>query len=270
MYFLDIDKNKKLKVDWSCLDSLFISDENKSIKEVITSEILISKELTILVREEIISKSLNNIKTRKSQNENKSHTTSLNNLAMQIFNILNDQKFISKIESYFKFPKGSLKPDFAMSGGGIHLSRKNQFLKLHQDFTFHVQTHRKRVLNLILYLNPNWNLKDGGELTLERESKNEIYKINEIVNPSFNQVLFRTDTSIWHGVSKIKSNNPRISIAIYYYLDYKFLGFIKSLLFGRMTLFKSHRGIKLLIPYFQHKVQILLNIFRNLKHIIKN
>lgn len=270
MYFLDIDKNKNLKVNWNCLDSLFVKDESKLIKEVITSQILLSKELTVLVREEIISKSLKNIKTRESKNENKSHTSSLNNLSLKVFNILNDQKFISKIEAYFKFPIGTLKPDFEMTGGGIHLSRKNQFLNLHQDFTFHVKTHRKRVLNLILYLNPNWNLKDGGELTLERDSKNPIFEIKEIIYPSFNQVIFRTDTSIWHGVSKIKSNNPRISIAIYYYLDYKFLGLIKSLLFGRMTLFKSHKGIKLLIPYFQHKVQILLNIFRNLKNILKH
>lgn len=257
MSFIDIDTRKKIIINWDILNHLKTKREFFN-GEIIITEHIISKDLASLLIDEIKEKSLNNLKTRVSSNENKSHSHVFGNNLKEILKILNSRKFISFIEKEFNFRKGTIKEDPYMSGGGVHISQQGQFLLSHQDFNYHVITHHRRVINIILYLNQDWNYKDGGILNLEREYKNN-FQIENVL-PMNQQIIFRTDTNIWHGVNEILSDKKRISIALYYYHDVPFLNLILSIFKGRMTKFKSHKGLKNIIPYLQHKIQIVKNI----------
>ncbi len=73
-----------------------------------------------------------------------------------------------------------------------------------------------RRLNLILYLNQDWQHGDGGELELTRPSQ-----ISEarIVKPLLNRaILFQTDDNSVHGfTTPVREGTSRRSIAVYYY-----------------------------------------------------
>ena len=137
---------------------------------------------------------------------------------------------------------------------------------MHQDFNFHPISHMKRVVNIIIYLNEEWEPEYGGVLSLKREKNKKIESLE--VLPKQKQIIFRTDTNIWHGVNKILVNKNRVSIALYYYEKASFISLLLSLFTGRMTKFISHNGIRGFIPYIQHKLVIIKNIFQ-LKKIHK-
>ena len=259
MFFLEQKDEKNIKVNWNLLDRNFLNDSYFQ-NEVFLSSNFISKNLNKSILDEINDQSLDNLNTRISSNENKSHTKKFGLLTSQLIRVFNSDKFTRYIEEIFKFKKNSLIYDNYFSGGGIHLSKKNQFLKMHQDFNFHPISHMKRVVNIIIYLNEEWEHEYGGVLSLEREKNKKIESLKVI--PNQKQIVFRTDTNIWHGVNKILVNKKRVSIALYYYEKASFLSILLSLFTGRMTKFISHKGIRLLIPYLQHKLVIIKNIFQ--------
>ena len=70
----------------------------------------------------------------------------------------NSKLFLSYLEELTGI-KG-LMGDPGFSGGGAHKIRTGGKLSLHVDFNIHSETKRFRVLNLLLYLNPQWR-KNG-------------------------------------------------------------------------------------------------------------
>ena len=93
---------------------------------------------------------------------------------------------------------------------------------MHVDFNRHPITHSHRRLNLIVYLNPEWNDDWGGLLELHRDPRAADDQVRWI-NPQFNRaVLFETTESSWHGFSPIalpaeRAGLSRRSIALYFY-----------------------------------------------------
>ena len=111
-----------------------------------------------------------------------------------------------------------LLPDPHLRGGGIHLSRRGDHLGIHADFNWHDGLEAHRRLNLLIYLNPDWQTGFGGELELWDTTAS---KMHRRVEPVFNRaVLFTTRSDTFHG-----HPNPwaapdgihRRSIAMYYY-----------------------------------------------------
>ena len=151
-------------------------------------------------------------KNRYSKNEVKSHFFPTSNLTKQVVAILNSQKFCNFLSEFLGI-EDHVFPDLNLAGGGIHISKKNGFLKSHLDFNYNPKDFRKRVLNLIIYLNPDWDASWGGHF--EAHSSNTLHDL--LVTPSNNQILFRTDKNIWHGVQPVNSDVSRVSLALYYY-----------------------------------------------------
>jgi hypothetical protein len=109
--------------------------------------------------------------------------------------------------------------DDMLEGGGLHQSGTGGFLNVHTDFSnHHYHKHWRRQVNLILYLNPNWEEQWGGALELwDREMRRCVVKIPPLFNEA---LLFRTDDISYHGFPdplRCPESESRKSLALYYY-----------------------------------------------------
>ncbi len=136
--------------------------------------------------------------------------------------MLRSREFLSLIGEITGIPQLLYDPDYV--GGGTHENRDGQELDPHVDFNYHPRTRRHRRLNLILFLNPEWDAAWGGSLELHRDPwlPPEENTIQTIVPAANRCVLFETSEHSWHGFSRIclpeaKKHLSRRSIAVYFY-----------------------------------------------------
>ncbi len=112
----------------------------------------------------------------------------------------------------------SLIGDPYFNGGGFHEIFKGGKLGVHADFRINEQLHLNRRINMLIYLNKNWDPDFGGNLELwDKEMKAKV----DSVAPLFNRcVIFNTDADSYHGhPDPLNTPNEitRKSIALYYY-----------------------------------------------------
>ena len=107
-------------------------------------------------------------------------------------------------------------------GGGTHENRNGMSLDPHVDFNFHPSERWHRRLNLIVYLNPQWDGAWGGKLELFDDPAKNVTPARSIV-PAFNRcVIFETSERSWHAFDRIQvppehAGITRRSIALYFY-----------------------------------------------------
>ncbi|HIK15182.1 MAG TPA: 2OG-Fe(II) oxygenase [Leptolyngbyaceae cyanobacterium M33_DOE_097] len=111
-------------------------------------------------------------------------------------------------------------PDPHFEGGGLHQIEPGGFLKMHVDFNRHRRLNLDRRLNLLLYLNKNWQEEYGGHLELWDK---EITQCKERILPVFNRcVIFTTTDFTYHGHPEpltCPEGWSRKSLALYYYTN---------------------------------------------------
>ena len=155
-------------------------------------------------------------------NERKLGATQLDRMGPQtqaIVAALSAQEFLDWLEKITGID--ALIPDPDLDGGGLHKIERGGFLNVHVDFLAHT-THRNwsRQLNLLLYLNRDWEASYGGALELW-DTKME-KKVREVA-PLFNRcVIFHTAPGSYHGHPTPLSCPPdrsRKSLALYYFRD---------------------------------------------------
>jgi hypothetical protein len=125
-----------------------------------------------------------------------------------------------------------LVPDPFDYGGGLHVISRGGFLNVHSDFPFHKQIGLWRRVNILLYLNKDWNPEWGGDLELYPEnitSWEDAAALKSSIMPVFNRmVIFKThDEARGPGGGGSYHGHPspllcpegvtRKSIALYYY-----------------------------------------------------
>ena len=109
-------------------------------------------------------------------------------------------------------------PDPYFWGGGMHQIARGGFLKVHADFNWHNKLQLHRRINLLLYLNKDWEEEYGGHLELwDLDMENCITKILPVFNRC---AIFSTTTTSYHGHPEpltCPEDRSRRSLAFYYY-----------------------------------------------------
>jgi hypothetical protein len=122
-----------------------------------------------------------------------------------------------------------LLPDPYYTGGGIHQILNGGILDVHTDFNFYSKLDINRQLNVLIYLNEQWEPGYGGELELWDASLKQGGKCVKSIPPLFNRaVIFKTDKTSFHGHPQewlAPTQIARRSIALYYYTAQKLDGF---------------------------------------------
>lgn len=129
---------------------------------------------------------------------------------------LNSRSFLIWLEKLTGIK--SLIPDTEFIGGGLHATLTGGKLGVHADFNKHQRNGLDRRLNLLLYLNEQWDESWNGALELWDK---ELTGCKHKVFPVFNRmVIFSTTDFSFHGHPqplKCPDNVVRKSIALYYY-----------------------------------------------------
>ena len=119
-------------------------------------------------------------------------------------------------------------------GGGLHIGTKNAHLDMHADFNYHPK-HKTwfRNLNLLLYLNKDWEEDFGGSLKLEDARSGEKTEVEPLMNRL--AIMHCRDYTL-HGydTTHFPENKYRTSVAIYGYTFHE-----KPLSKPRTTIWKS-------------------------------
>lgn len=112
-----------------------------------------------------------------------------------------------------------------LSGGGLHLTRRGGHLGVHADFNVHGQMKVERRLNLLIYLNQDWEDSFGGALELwERDMSACSVKVAPVLGRA---VIFSTMSDSFHGHPdplQCPDGRDRRSIATYYYTAFESAG----------------------------------------------
>lgn len=137
-------------------------------------------------------------------------------LCPALFQAFNSRPFLAFLETLTGI-KGLL-PDPYFVGGGLHETSRGGKLAIHADFNLHQPLNLQRRLNLLVYLNHDWQSEYGGQLELWDRG---MTRREKAVDPLFNRcVIFNTDDDSFHGHPDPLNCPPdrtRRSMALYYY-----------------------------------------------------
>ncbi len=139
----------------------------------------------------------------------------------RFYEYINSAPFLSHLSEITGIP--DLIADATLFGGGTHENRDGQGLDVHIDFNIDERRMLHRRLNLLVYLNKEWESAWGGDIELH--SNPRVPAANRITSfrPLFNRaVLFETNEYSWHGFKRIvlpqeKKHLSRKSFSIYLY-----------------------------------------------------
>lgn len=132
---------------------------------------------------------------------------------------VNSRRFTAYLEKLTGVETVHADPE--LRGGGLHSSIRGGFLNVHTDFNFHPTTGLHRRLNLIVYVNQEWQEDWGGALELWDKT---VTKCEGKYYPKFNRaILFETSEISFHGHPEPMTSPEgvtRKSVALYYYSEW--------------------------------------------------
>ncbi len=136
-------------------------------------------------------------------------------LTKNLIDILNSPEILKFLEKLTGIKE--LIADHSLFGAGMHRIDSGGKLDIHADYSKHFNYPLYRRINLLLYINSNWDISWGGELQL----RNKDMSLSKTIAPIFNRaVIFNTTSKALHG-HPIPLNCPlevsRFSIAMYYF-----------------------------------------------------
>lgn len=144
------------------------------------------------------------------------------------FYLLSSNIFLEKIKKITNIK--DLEIDDYLHGAGIHLHPKRGRLQMHLDYEKHPYSGKQRRINIIFFLNRDWNPEWNGQTELwDKEMKKCVKKVDIVFNRA---LIFKTNEISYHGLPE-PINSPlnvyRKTIAYYYVSKLNNLSNIKKL-----------------------------------------
>jgi Rps23 Pro-64 3,4-dihydroxylase Tpa1-like proline 4-hydroxylase len=192
----------------------------------------------------------------------------------RLVNFLNSGVFVHYLEKLTGI--SGLLTDPSYFGGGLHKIQAGGFLEVHTDFNHLGPYNLERRLNLLLYLNKDWQQSYRGDFELwDRPSMSRASAIAPIFNRC---VVFSTTNESMHG-HPVPLATPRdierMSIALYYYTNtWKTEDEVRSTLFQitqnnktRIRPSRVYRSVvrTLMPPIFRNSVRAVKQLVRGEK-----
>lgn len=107
-----------------------------------------------------------------------------------------------------------LEADPTLYASGMSMMAKGDFLNPHIDNSHDGDRKKYRLLNLLFYVSPNWQLENGGNLELWDE---QISRPHTVLSKFNRLVVMQTHRTSWHSVNKVRVEAPRICMSNYYF-----------------------------------------------------
>jgi hypothetical protein len=139
----------------------------------------------------------------------------------QFYGYINSADFLRQVSKLTGVP--DLIADPTLLGGGTHENCDGQYLDAHVDFNIDQRRMLHRRVNLLVYLNQDWDEMWGGNLQLHSNPRYPESNRTVEFEPLFNRaVIFETNEYSWHGFQAInlpfdKKHLSRKSFSIYLY-----------------------------------------------------
>ncbi|TAE66850.1 MAG: hypothetical protein EAZ85_15590 [Bacteroidetes bacterium] len=152
-------------------------------------------------------------------NEKKSEGSNFNDFHKD-FSILRNEVLMSKQLADWVSEITNIEGVFVTDdklGTGLHQGGDGSFLDIHIDFNIHAEKNVHRRLNLLIYMNQNWQEEYAGHLEMWDA---KMTKCEKKLLPIFNRlVIFETNEISYHGYSTVHlpENMTRKSIYTYFY-----------------------------------------------------
>ena len=178
-----------------------------------------------------------------------------NHLLEEVIYAFQEEKVVDLISEICDIE--SLMADSSLYAGGLSLMANKNYLNPHLDNSHDKDRNLWRVLNLLYYVTPNWEIENGGNLELWLEG---LKKEKTIVTSKFNRlVVMATHQNSWHSVSKVNADAIRCCISNYYFSNKPLLTTDRF----HVTSFRAEKGqkIKDLLLQFDTKVRRTLRAF---------
>jgi len=163
--------------------------------------------------------------------------------ALQLAHYLNSEPFLEFLQQLTGIEE-TLLPDPYYEGGGYHEIKPGGFLKIHADFNKHKLTGLDRRINVLVYLNKDWDESYGGHFELWDEN---MKNCGVSILPLFNRMaIFSTTSTSYHGHPDpltCPADRSRRSFALYYYTNGRPAAEAKAFKEAHGTLFKAREGM---------------------------
>lgn len=136
------------------------------------------------------------------------------------FSWLNSPTFVELLRLSIHH-EGPLYSDPGLHGGGLHAHAAGGKLATHLDYSRHPKTGLQRKVNLLVYLNEDWQDDWGGHLGLWEQNPVQPGpgSLVKSVAPIFNRAIIFQTTNAWHGLPEPIACPPgqiRKSLAAYF------------------------------------------------------
>ena len=155
---------------------------------------------------------------KKNIREHKYVAAQMNNynpLLEEIIYAFQDQRIVSLVGEICAIQ--NILPDENLYAGGISMMGKNQYLNPHLDNSHDKDRNLWRVLNLLYYVTPNWNIEYGGNLELW---PNGIDEKQLTIHSKFNRLaVMVTHNQSLHSVSPVVFDGYRCCVSNYYFSE---------------------------------------------------
>lgn len=162
------------------------------------------------------SKQWKEFETKYEKKLQMNHDEEMGPVTRALIHHLNSGPFLDFLEELTGI-KGLIS-DPHLAGGGLHQIPRGGKLGIHVDFNQYPKLNAYRRINVLVYLNKDWQEEFGGELQLWSDTKGTNKKK---IMPIFNRMaIFSTVSNSYHGHPEPLNCPPdrfRRSLALYYY-----------------------------------------------------